>query len=107
MLFKSLIATLAVIIHIQSVAGHPHQLHPFHANKVRMLQWDFRNADHHVRRLVLLGDFLLTLVSHCRVGRRTFYHRISTSKEVSARACEPIGRPPIGQNPCSRSSRCG
>ena len=50
MLFKSLIAALAVIIHIQSVAGHPHQLHPFHANKVRMLQWDFRNADHHVRR---------------------------------------------------------
>jgi hypothetical protein len=50
MLFTSLAAALAVVIHVQSAVGHPHQLHPIHANKVRMLQWDFRNADHRVCR---------------------------------------------------------
>ena len=50
MLFTSLTAVLAVVIHVQSAAGYPHQLHPLHAHKVRMLQWDFRDGDNRVRR---------------------------------------------------------
>ena len=101
MLLTSLTTALAVIIRFQSAVGHPHQLHPLHANKVRMLQWDFRNTDHRVRRACARRRHSTHPVSNVvlkNIAPTTtiFQHqRRSHHAPVNRLGAHPLDKPPV------------